>query len=430
MNKNKLLILSIFTILSLAACGNGETPTTGVTTSNDPTTTVTTTQNVTTPAVTTPEITTPTPTTLTPSTPTPTTPEVIETYTVVWKNDDGTVLETDNNVLKGTIPTYDGETPTKEGNEDITYVFNGWTPAINEVTTNAIYTATYKEVNTGDIDINTNPILLNDKKTVQYGLYPQTVVNDKTLITTLNSLEVLSNGWVLCDGTYYTKVTASTFTNEDYKFDNGALINNGEEYWFECKPITWNVLDNNNGTYTLLSSMLLDVQKYYKDYTNRIIDGHTVYANNYEHSDIRKWLNNDFYNKAFALNNVYIQSTSINNGVSSTDSNSNEYVCNNTLDKVYLLSYEEYLKADYGFSTINGLSTSRECKTTDYTRAIGAWCNEETSLSNNGTYWTRSPSSEYYYTAYNVNSGGYLSNYAVDGNSHCVRPCITITISE
>ena len=122
MNKNKLLILSIFTILSLAACGNGETPTTGVTTPNDPTTTVTTTQNATTPTVTTPEITTPTPTTLTPSTPTPTTSEVMETYTVVWKNDDGTVLETDNNVLKGTIPTYDGETPTKEGNENITYI--------------------------------------------------------------------------------------------------------------------------------------------------------------------------------------------------------------------------------------------------------------------------------------------------------------------
>ena len=71
------------------------------------------------------------------------------TYTVTWKNADGTVLETDENVAYGTTPTYDGETPTKSsGNERIAYVFTGWTPAIVPVTGDATYTAQFNTVYT------------------------------------------------------------------------------------------------------------------------------------------------------------------------------------------------------------------------------------------------------------------------------------------
>ena len=65
-------------------------------------------------------------------------------FSVTWQNYDGTVLELDPKVEKGTMPVYNGSTPTRPGDMYYVYTFTGWTPTVSPVTGDAVYTATYQ----------------------------------------------------------------------------------------------------------------------------------------------------------------------------------------------------------------------------------------------------------------------------------------------
>jgi len=67
-------------------------------------------------------------------------------YTVTWKNDNGEILEVDENVKYGTTPTYNGQVPTKESTNQFSYTFDGWDKTIDKVTDDVIYVAKYKEI--------------------------------------------------------------------------------------------------------------------------------------------------------------------------------------------------------------------------------------------------------------------------------------------
>ena len=65
-------------------------------------------------------------------------------YTITFRNYDGTVLQT-STVECGETPSYAGATPTREQTAQYTYTFNGWSPTIAPVTEDQVYTAQFNQ---------------------------------------------------------------------------------------------------------------------------------------------------------------------------------------------------------------------------------------------------------------------------------------------
>ena len=106
----------------------------------------------------------------------------IKGYTVEWKKDNDTILETDENVETGTIPTYDGAAPEKDEDDTYTYTFAGWTDGKNtyavgaalpnviaDVTYTAVFEGTMKPEAAVAAMINALPteVTVNDKEAIE-----------------------------------------------------------------------------------------------------------------------------------------------------------------------------------------------------------------------------------------------------------------------
>ena len=207
---------------------------------------------------------------------------------------------------------------------------------------------------------------------------------------------------------------------------NGYLLN--VVYWFKFDPVSWTILEEKDGTAIIICDMVIDSQAYQTEYSYVEVNNETIfynttegvpngtYANNYAYSTIRRWLNDTFYNTAF--NNAdkgIILTTTVDNSAESTVINPNKYVCENTEDKIYLLSYQEaktYLSYNDRY-----VGEPKECKkSTAYAQAQGIVADEETDGS---SWWLRSPNEDYEFPAvYLTNDyiiGGIPSFYNVYG---------------
>ena len=239
-------------------------------------------------------------------------------------------------------------------------------------------------------------------KQIHFGSYPQTLVTDPMLKKELDKL--IPDFYLESD--FYTKwkdynytlmgrkqsymwYTDVTYKKEkyravyfsSYRYNDTHItedivkeldqLNNGfkrnKVYWFKWEPIEWEILkeDNKNQKALLVTKNLVDAQPFcnvYRDGKFRH-NGGVGYANNYELSDIRKWLNGFFFNTAFDKDDKeIILTTEVDNSIGDEVFDSN-----NTQDKVFIISYFEEQKYKT-YKKIRGV--------TDYASIQGA-CNEK-----------------------------------------------------
>lgn len=262
---------------------------------------------------------------------------------------------------------------------------------------------------------------------IEYGTYPQTDVTE-ILGMVLNSVKCdwksynyyrgkSDNTWAAGEmvPANYMKYKDVTYNGNKYRgiifaqyrpalTEYAATIDNSNQdsygyelrktYWFKYEPIRWRVLDPSKGL--LMCASVIDSQPFHNYYNLNQYgdDTDTFRPNNYTESDIRKWLNETFYNTAFSESEKdRITLTEISNKCDATLRGYigwEQYDLANTEDKVFLLSYSDLNNSSYGFSNIYDESDSaRILHGSDYAKSQGLLYSPD--YPENAWWWLRTP---------------------------------------
>ncbi|MBQ8748881.1 MAG: InlB B-repeat-containing protein, partial [Clostridia bacterium] len=395
------------------------------------------------------------------------------TYTVSYNANGGSgTVPTSAVVIKGTSYTLATATFTLEG-----YKLNGWNTTVDgsgtsytlgasvtvsgNLTLYAVWDYLYKfgtysyttsktvssQMVAGqfveDSSITEDTVAVGDY--VAFGSYPQTLYTGSASLTVVSG-ETFEGLPVYTDGTdKYVYVSSPNPYNSSNKYSNGTTISSSTACYFKLEPMVWKVLskDSNNKLLLVSEREIRAKIPFHTSEDTRTINSATVYANNYEYSTIRAYLNNlngssysvadyssnGFLNSAFTTEEQgIICTTTVDNSASTTNSSSNSYACANTTDKIFLLSYQDMINSSYGYATSTSSTTTRVKYPTDFAGATYAYKYSSDGSEYGGYYWHRSPGSSYDRNAYYVNVDGNLYNHIVNYTSIGVVPALYIQL--
>lgn len=295
---------------------------------------------------------------------------------------------------------------------------------------------------------------------VYFGDWPQTIKESSVKVDETNIITMGGATYYLGDdNNYYAKVTASVYSSGDTTCTDGTVLQSGTVYYFKVEPIKWRVLNpDESGQKILLAENILTANiPYYGATSARTLSGNTIYANNYKYSNIRAYLNgtvNQFVTDG-GTSNTYtvdwsgtgflqtaftesaqdlIATTTIDNSAESTSdatgsiSKATSFVCDDTSDKIFLLSEKEATTTDYGFAgyRASGTDSARIREATDYAKANYAY---QSVTSGYGCHWwLRSPYNRYDSESRNVKNNGEAENDIPVYNKY-VGVCPALSVS-
>lgn len=232
----------------------------------------------------------------------------------------------------------------------------------------------------------------------KFGDFPQTIASHQE--DSYYTSDTVRNGWYLGqDGYFYEKCKADPYTEDSvYTCSDNTVLSKWKIYYFRVEPIVWRALtttfdhdaDGTGDKILLLAESILTANAYYGNFyikEARTLNGSTIYHSNYKYSNIRAYLNGtanqfvtdggaatehdiDWTGKGFidvaftSTAQDLIATTIVDNSAESTTNAGNNlkqattYACDNTEDKIFLLSEKEVTTSDYGFTEYNvyGLS--------------------------------------------------------------------------
>ena len=154
--------------------------------------------------------------------------EIVNEYTVTWKNGD-TVLATDS-VPYGKTPVYNGKAPVKEETNRYSYSFKGWTPEVADVTGNATYTAVFDEIGKNGLCVDGSDTywIMNGKNVEFPGLIRINVGSDDE--PHYHYYYFAEDGKAVKDGTYkVNKNNGLPLPEFNYDFDADGIIVHDED---------------------------------------------------------------------------------------------------------------------------------------------------------------------------------------------------------
>lgn len=291
-----------------------------------------------------------------------------------------------------------------------------------------------------------NPVrYTRDGDYIYFGHWPQTLERDENVVAKLNEMagtpplprdnanpynweshEGTTYMWqkiVIYNGTKYLGVQMNDYRASGIDALYDKITDNGyyklNVYWFKYEPIKWRILTTSENSAYIMSDIALDFFSMQPDRKSEIRDDllasynnspgvpDGIYANNWEYSFIRSWLNETFYNEVFNdLQKEIIQTTHLDNSARSCNPNDypkyygygenagkNKYAdqCKDTDDKIFLLSLRDVTTTAYGFNKdVLAEDPARNLQASDFAKFHGV------SMGNTQkdyvTWYTRSPS--------------------------------------